>query len=264
MPTLRDHARAFHAADRARGVLTRAFPRDLVPPGLVLGAARLRRRENALLTPPRPVPLDDPRLASFFADRELGGWVLSAAAINRIARHLHQHRVQTVLELSSGVSTIVFCHLLRGTWPQGPKPAVVSLEQDASYLEQTRAELARFGADPDDAALLHAPVVEQLVEGTLEPAYEVDAAAVRAALGERAIDLVLVDGPAAGHGGRFATLPVVRPLLRRPAWFVLDDALRDSELDVARRWRSTPGIELVGYDVRGWGLLFGRVHPLVG
>jgi hypothetical protein len=43
------------------------------------------------------------------------------------------------------------------------------------------------------------------------------------------------------------------------ARFLLDDALRDDELAVARAWSSLPGIELDGVHVVGEGLLAGHV-----
>jgi hypothetical protein len=65
---------------------------------------------------------------------------------------------------------------------------------------------------------------------------------------------------------RLATLPLVQAVLPTGVSvpFFLDDALRDDELAVAKRWAKMPGIELDGIHVVGEGLLAGRVRALPG
>lgn len=70
---------------------------------------------------------------------------------------------------------------------------------------------------------------------------------------------MLVDGPAAEAGARFGTLPLAHPSVSHRAQFVLDDALRDGELTVARRWRSLPYVEVEGIRIVEKGLLTGAI-----
>jgi hypothetical protein len=76
---------------------------------------------------------------------------------------------------------------------------------------------------------------------------------------DRKADFVLIDGPAAEAGARFATLPLAHPFVSPHASFVLDDALRDGELLVARRWRSLPYVEVDGIRMIEKGLLIGAI-----
>ena len=79
-------------------------------------------------------------------------------------------------------------------------------------------------------------------------------------LASRRISLVLVDGPAAEAGARYATVPGVRDLLDADAVILLDDALRDGELDTAKRWDDLDWIGVDGMYMTEKGLLRARAR----
>ena len=70
---------------------------------------------------------------------------------------------------------------------------------------------------------------------------------------------VVIDGPTT-ETDRFGTVPLIRPYLKTNALFYLDDALRDGELDLARRWARLPYIEVNGIYLTEKGLLQGNVR----
>jgi hypothetical protein len=246
--------------ERAKRVVGAPFGKGLVPARWGVLLARLTGDDDRLMTRELPTAIEDPEIARMLAGRELGVWALSASSINRLVHHLRAHRPELVLEFSSGISTIVCAHVMRGLWPDATGPLVVALEQDADYRNAAVADVKRLGF-ADTAEIIHAPLVDGELLGWKTEMYAMPSDQVLHAIGGRKIEFILVDGPAAGHAARFATLPLVQPLLSGPTWFFLDDALRDSELEVARRWRQMNGIDLVGYDLRGKGLLVGRVSP---
>ena len=60
----------------------------------------------------------------------------------------------------------------------------------------------------------------------------------------------------------FGTLPLVQDFLSARSRFYLDDALRDDEREVARRWAEMPGLEILGISPLGKGLLVGTASPV--
>ncbi len=189
---------------------------------------------------------------------ELGTWALGPRSIDELVDTVRQLRPAAVLEFGSGCSTVALAWAMRDVPGAGTEPRIVSLEQDPTQAERTRGLLDRAGL-ADEVAVLHAPLARQLVEGRETECYEIPAAVERT-LGGRRVDLVVIDGPAGPPGIRFATLPLARPFVRMGARFVLDDALRDGELEVARRWAALPWATVDGIRLIEKGLLTGSVR----
>ena len=71
---------------------------------------------------------------------------------------------------------------------------------------------------------------------------------------------VLVDGPYAEPGARYATIPTFRKWIATGATVLLDDALRDGELAAARRWHCEGWIDASGISLVEKGLLVAEVR----
>ena len=147
-----------------------------------------------------------------------------------------------IVELGSGVSTVLLARLLTRQRPRGGW-RLAAVEHDAGWVQRVTDELDREGIG-DHVAVLHAPLVPHaLAEADLlwydEAAM---AAGLDAALGGELIDLLVVDGPpayAAGYGlARYPALPVLQHRLAPGATVVLDDVERPGEQEVVRRWES--------------------------
>lgn len=195
-------------------------------------------------------------------ERELGGWSLSPATIDFLEQTILEHRPKLVLEFGSGVSTVCLAFLQREIRGDRDRLLVVSIEEDDEHARGTSTWLQKLGL-ARCATVLAAPLVDQLVEGCTERCYKLPADKLARVVDGRRADLVLVDGPSLLSGGsRFATLPLARDLLADNAIVFLDDARRDSELAVARRWRRLPWLEICGVHLVGKGILEARIRWL--
>lgn len=253
--------RAQNAAARALlqwlGVLTRG---RAVPLGMIAAIRRLASGQDPLIPLRRPVPagraLGEP-LSSHLQGRELGTWALGPKSLAFLKEVVTRQRPGLAIEFGSGISTAVLAMAMRDAGSGGAGPIVVSFEQDEAHAVQTRELLAKVGL-AELVAVVIAPLSKQLIEGYSTTCYVLPEDIDRV-FGDRKVDLVLVDGPAAEDGARFGTLPLARRFVRPGAVFVLDDALRDGEMMVARRWRSLAYLDVEGIRIVEKGLLTGVI-----
>jgi hypothetical protein len=196
--------------------------------------------------------LSDPELARMLAKDDLGTWALDAASIETLWENLQAERPAAVLEFGAGVSTVLLARYARWRADAGAgRPIVISLEQDEGVRQTAMARLLSLGLE-DGVHVLHAP---------LSPAsrYQIDLTRLRERLAGRPLEWVLIDGPAGPEGCRDTTLPDVMPLCRDGARWFLDDALRDGELGILRKWSRLREVEVEGVFPVGKGLATGRV-----
>lgn len=156
------------------------------------------------------------------------GWAASPDFLIELARHAREARPATVVECSSGTSTVVLARTLQ----LNGRGKVYSLEHDPHYAQQTRELLARHGL-ADWAVVLDAPL-EPIALGNAS--YQWYRAAVLPAL--PAIDMLVIDGPpqAIGRLARYPAGPVLLPRLAPGGALFLDDAARPDEQEAVQRW----------------------------
>lgn len=236
---------------------------DPVSAAAVRRVRRLLPGDDALTTPAShtsSAAIDDDFLRRALVDRELGTWTLSPRAINYIDAHLAISRPRLAIEFGSGVSTLCLAHLMAKARDDLSKPWVISIEQDPDHIAGTSELLERQGL-AGAAVVLHAPLRPRHSFGANRSAYDLPHDAVVDALAGRDIEFLLVDGPAAEEGARVTSLDVVRPYLSRPVPVVLDDALRDGELDAVRHWTEAGWITAPEYQLQEMGLLAAIAQP---
>lgn len=225
------------------------------PLSAILRLRRLSAGRDPLLPTPRPRPaseVQDRSLRELLGDRLLGEWSLGPATTDALAQAWRAHPPELAVEFGSGLSTLCLALLAR----EAPAPAgsfVIAIEQSERHADETRASLASAGL-AEQAQVVHAPLEPRGWDGVRRSTYRLPADLAEL-VGRRRAGLVLVDGPAAERGARAATLPLVRSWLAEGACVLLDDALRDGELDVARRWRASGWIEVQGIRLVDKGLL---------
>jgi predicted O-methyltransferase YrrM len=207
----------------------RSIAKILVPPGvrrLLRGAHRgltFRRAMRRFLASPEAALRPG---SSILADLSYGwgneGW---SAREDFIADSLH-HALTTsgpILECGSGLSTILLGAIAtqRGLpyWALEHLPQWVARGQ--RHLERYRLGAVKLCLAPlkdyGDFSWYDAPLASMPGE----------------------FSLVICDGPPGGtKGGRYGLLPVLGNRLRPGCIVLLDDASRDQELAVARRWES--------------------------
>jgi predicted O-methyltransferase YrrM len=138
--------------------------------------------------------------------------------------------VRQVLELGSGLSTLLIAHAFR----RAGGGRVLSLDDDARWAAQTTATLRREGLD-GFAEVRVAPLKDVIAGGRTAPWYDLSSVGPA----DR-FDLVIVDGPPAWKGDRLARLPALYELrkhLGENGVLVLDDAGRGGEAEIARQWQ---------------------------
>ncbi len=169
-----------------------------------------------LISPIRPLPL-------------LRGWAASPDLLLVLAEDVLKRKPATVLECSSGVSTLVLarCCQLNGNGH------VYSLEHDERFACETRARLAEHGLQ-DWATVNDAPLVATEESG--QRWYDLS----RFAPPADGFDMLVIDGPPASTGrlARYPALPRLDRFLKRGARIFLDDAARGEEQLALARWKA--------------------------
>jgi predicted O-methyltransferase YrrM len=187
---------------------------------------RHARRVQAVAELTRLLPLRRPM-------PPMQGWSASPELATTLLSVILDHRPTTVVELGSGVSSIVVGYALE----LAGRGEAVSFDHNADFLEATRHELVRHGIK--SVTLSHAPLGTISLNGHAAPWYELDDSALPGT-----IDLLVIDGPPrmVGRDSRYPALPMLRDRLSPHAVVVFDDALRAEEAAMIRQWaRPTDG-----------------------
>jgi predicted O-methyltransferase YrrM len=172
--------------------------------------------------------------------RPTRGYASSPDVLLLLLRLIDEHRPSLVLELGSGVSTIVMAARLKALGTG----AVITVDHDAGYAEQARRELALHGLS-EVATVVHAPLTDIVLPTGTFNWYDLPGG-----VPPNGVDLLFVDGPpmAAGELARYPALPILAERLSSGAVIVMDDTTRPDEAAAVRRWHTEhPGstLELV-------------------
>jgi hypothetical protein len=196
--------------------------------------------------------LSDRELARILEKDELGTWALDVASIEVLWEKLQADRPAAVLEFGAGVSTVMLARYAQWRAAEATeRPIIISLEQAAGVREKVEQRLTSLGMS-EGVHVMHAPLSET-------SRYRIDLEQVKQRLNGRPVEWVLIDGPAGPDGCRDTTLPDVSLLCRDGARWFLDDALRDGELEILRKWSRLRGVEMEGIYPIGKGLATGRL-----
>jgi len=158
-----------------------------------------------------------------------GGWAASTDLLGEVLRAIAADRPQRVVELGSGLSTLVIAAALRSNG----LGHLVSIDAEGDYAAATRAQLQRQGLS-DWAEIRIAPLKQLSFEDSTRPWYDT---ALLADLKE--IDVLLIDGPPTLLRAdiRYPALPYFWNRLNPGAIVLLDDAARPAERAIADIWR---------------------------
>lgn len=157
-------------------------------------------------------------------------WSSSPALAAQLIGVIQVYRPQCVLELGSGVSTVVVAMALRN---QG-SGQITSVDHDPAYAVKTRKELAAQDLLPW-ATVRDAPLVQTQTPRGHVPWYDLT---VLDQLGQ--IDLLVVDGPPRQSctDARLPAYELLKDRLAPGAVVVLDDTLRKDESASVAAWLS--------------------------
>jgi predicted O-methyltransferase YrrM len=158
-----------------------------------------------------------------------GGWAASTDLLGELMRVIASRRPQCVVELGSGVSTLVIAAALRSNG----SGRLISIDADEDYAAQTRDQLLRQALS-DWVELRVAALTEMKCEGIARPWYD-----TRVLADLNQVDLLFIDGPPTAllPDIRYPSLPFFWGRLAAGAIVLLDDAARAPERGMAAAWQ---------------------------
>lgn len=163
-----------------------------------------------------------------------GGWALTADAAAILAREVLLRNPSRVVELGSGVSTLILGQILKNRG----SGKLLSIDHDMKWAQKTRANVAYLGLE-DFVEVIDAPLVPREVDGLNCLWYDISDAAL-AKFGK--VDFLFVDGPPqtqdSSAAARFPAFPMLREHLLGDAIIFVDDANRTTETDMVTAWMS--------------------------
>jgi predicted O-methyltransferase YrrM len=177
------------------------------------------------------------------------GYAMRPSGVVKILNEMVINQRSTVVECGAGLTTVYIASLLR----QRGVGHLSTIEHDAAWLDVVRGLLVQAGLE-SYVTLIHAPLVG--CELSLDGADWYDRAAIAAAIGDREIDLLVVDGPPAYDAARqFARYPAAvyfQPNFAGDFAIVLDDIDRVGEQRILAEWeRLIPGLEVKRLELDG-------------
>jgi predicted O-methyltransferase YrrM len=157
-----------------------------------------------------------------------GGWAASTDLLGELIRAIAARRPQRLVELGSGVSTLVIAAALRNNGAG----RLISIDAEEAFAAQTREQLQRQDLG-DWVELRIAPLTEMKCEGIARPWYD-----TRMLSDLSDVDLLLIDGPPTARRAdmRYPSLPFFWSRLAPGAIVLLDDAARPAERAMAAAW----------------------------
>jgi len=181
------------------------------------------------------------------------GWAASPDLLVELVRQIDQRRVRTVVELGSGVSTVVMAAAMR----RHGGGHVYAIEHEHDFADATRTSLEVQGLT-DLVTFIEAPLGSVPIGSKTWRWYRVPEGLL-----PNDIDLLFVDGPPAATGrlARYPALPVLHHRLAHGAIIVMDDTGREDEREIASRWLAEyPGMTGREIDIEkgAWLLVTGE------
>lgn len=228
---------------------------------------RVRLNQADILFPKRPfqegdlLALDgDPVLADL-SDYQFSTYSMEPTSLAFLKHVFSTYKPTTVVELGSGISTPILSAHLRGLHAPEVDVCYVTIDQSQEFADQTRDMLDRVGTS-DIVKMIVVDTKPLEIHGRETACYDINIEQLAEALGGRQADLFIIDGPVGGGpygvpGARFATVPLLKPVAAHEALFFLDDAYRDTELDIAKAWSQLDYMHVFGIKAVGKGTLVG-------
>lgn len=162
------------------------------------------------------------------------GWAVSPDFSCELVREIVRTQPRHILELGSGVSTVVAAYALGVSTADGH---ILSLEHDEKWWHVSNRYVREHRLN-DVAEVVHAPLRDVLVGDQHFPWYD-----YQPAKDSGPFDILVIDGPPGPlHPmARYPALPLLWPLLSSDAVIILDDANRPAEQAIMELWNRDYG-----------------------
>jgi predicted O-methyltransferase YrrM len=181
-------------------------------------------------------------------------WAASPDFLTRSVALIKRYKPGIILEIGSGVSTIVNAYALRemGTG------SLIAVEHEQKFAAVTADNLVAHQLS-DFARVIHAPLRPVRVDGREFMWYDtLQLAAISS------IDLLIVDGPPEKTGklARYPALPILFDRLNDGAYILVDDFMRTDERAMVNQWLVAYPLEIVLTDANEKGAVILRKTAL--
>lgn len=161
----------------------------------------------------------------------LRGWAISPDCALLLAGLILERRPRVVVELGTGVSTIVCGYALQ----QAQSGELITVEHSPRFATDIKKHIVTHELD-SLVTVVEAPLVDVVIgqekwrwycPGTID-----------SALDNKTIDMLFVDGPPAivGKLARYPALPLLARRFTTETVVVVDDGMRTDEKNIVRRW----------------------------
>lgn len=157
------------------------------------------------------------------------GWAATPELAVTVLRQIIFKNPHTILELGSGITTLINGYGLEKYNPDG---RLISLDHDKEYTEITRNEIKQHGLTTH-IDLLFSPLTDIELEGEHFKWYDLSGLST-----ETKIDLLIVDGPPVStvKFARYPALPLLSDYLSKNCTIIIHDTNRSEETGVVQRW----------------------------
>jgi predicted O-methyltransferase YrrM len=164
-------------------------------------------------------------------------WAASPDFLTIIAAQIQHHQPKVVLELGSGVSTLISSYLLKAA----NRGELFTLEHEAHFASKSLEQL-EVHCLHEYATIIHAPLVTTTLKGETwrwyDPAKIPD-------MGK--VDLLVIDGPPkrVQKLARYPALPILFERLAQGAIIIVDDFARPDEYEMVKQWMADYMLKVV-------------------
>ncbi len=157
-------------------------------------------------------------------------WSAAADFLTIISDYCLEKKPETIVECSSGTSSLVLSQCCK----LNQYGHVYSLENGEEFVNQTRQQLDDFSLS-EYCDVFFAPLKTVVLNDDNFQWYDLEK------LPELEIDLLIIDGPPGfiQKHSRYPALPLLNKQLAKDCVVLLDDAARDDEQEMVRRWLKT-------------------------
>jgi predicted O-methyltransferase YrrM len=164
-------------------------------------------------------------------------WAASPDFLTLSTALIKRYKPGIVMEIGSGVSTIVNAYALR----EMGRGRLIAVEHEEMFATVTADNLIAHQLS-DFARVIHAPLQPVRVDGREFMWYDtLQLAAISS------IDLLIVDGPPEKTGklARYPALPILFDMLNDGAYVLVDDFMRIDEHTMVNKWLQTFPLQIV-------------------
>lgn len=158
-----------------------------------------------------------------------GGWAIGGDCAQRLVSLILSKRPRYVLEVGSGLSTVLTAQALELLGGEGQ---VISFEHESQWLERSQAMVADHQMS-HRSQILYTPLVETPIGGETFLWYDLSEVDL-----PEEVQLIFIDGPpkATGPLARYPAVPILLEHLRVGGVILMDDAGRPDERAAIERW----------------------------